>query len=326
MSVEKIPCWVREFSSLTSIFNSIILHSNKFRNKSYPDYISPENHFFRIKKEKNGFKADCYQYFYKLLSNRQNWCDSPVETHQNQSIRTPIPKGLKQTATLVSLSLACGLGSGCSLLSVRPAPSMPEGGAFPDSPITMPSLLINRLGVKQWFDNRRGTHPLTDLPSTAMKGYCHPLQGKGFLSQGTRGNTHQGRMKYAYDFGVPIGMPVYAMQGGRVIGLRDKYPDKGGRRRNAEKFNFIWLEHSNGVRSAYIHLQQNFKKKIPIKLNDWVRTGDLIGYSGNSGWSSAPHLHVEVHSISESGFGQTLPFEIVSKCHNTPFASVRQAS
>lgn len=326
MSAEKIPCWVREFSSLTSIFNSIILHSNKLKNNNYPDYISLENLFFRPNKEKNRFKAGYYQYFYKLLSNKQNRFNFPVENHPSQPILNPIPKGLKQTIIWASLSLTCGFGTGCSQLPLPSTPPMPEGGAFPDPPTATPRFLPNRLGVKQWFDNRRGTHPLTDLPSTAMKGYCHPLQGKGFLSQGTRGNTHQGRMKYAYDFGVPIGMPVYAMQGGRVIGLRDKYPDKGGRRGNAEKFNFIWLEHSNGVRSAYIHLQQNFKKKIPIKLNDWVKTGDLIGYSGNSGWSSAPHLHVEVHSISDSGFGQTLPFEIASKCHNTPFASVRQAS
>lgn len=326
MSAEKIPCWVREFSSLTSIFDSIILHSNKLRNKNYPEDICPENLFSRSKKEKKGFKADYYQYFYKLFSHKQNRCDFPVEHHRTLPILNRLPKRFKQTASMVSLSFVCGFGTGCSPMSFRPDPPMPEGGAFPDPPIYMPGFLPNRLGVKQWFDNRRGTHPLTDLPSTAMKGYCHPLQGKGFLSQGTRGNTHQGRMKYAYDFGVPIGMPVYAMQGGRVIGLRDKYPDKGGRRGNAEKFNFIWLEHTNGVRSAYIHLQQNFKRKIPIKLDDWVKTGDLIGYSGNSGWSSAPHLHVEVHSISDSGFGQTLPFEIASKCHNTPFASVRQSS
>lgn len=326
MSAEKIPCWVREFSSLTSIFNPIILHSNNLRNKNYPEDIFPENHFSRPKKEKNGFKADYYQYFYKLFSHKLNRCNFLQEHHQTQQLRNRNSKGLKQTVTGVGLSLVCGFGTGCSQLTVRPAPDMPEGGVFPDSPVSTPRFLPNRMGIKQWFDNRRGTHPLTDLPSTAMKGYCHPLQGKGFLSQGTRGNTHQGRMKYAYDFGVPIGMPVYAMQGGRVIGLRDKYPDKGGRRGNAEKFNFIWLEHSNGVRSAYIHLQQNFKKKIPIKLNDWVKTGDLIGYSGNSGWSSAPHLHVEVHSISDSGFGQTLPFEIASTCNNNPLASVRQAS
>lgn len=323
MSDEKIPCWVREFSSLTSIFNPIIPHLNKLRNHNYLEDIFPENHFSRLKKGKNGFKADYYQYFYKLFSNKQNWWDFPLEHHRTQQILNRLPKGIKQTATLISLSLVCGFGTGCSSLASRPAPAI--GGAFPDPP-AMPRFIPRRLGIKQWFDNRQGTHPLTDLPSTAMKGYCHPLQGKGFLSQGTRGSTHQGRMKYAYDFGVPIGMPVYAMQGGRVIGVRDKYPDKGGRRRNAEKFNFIWLEHSNGVRSAYIHLQQNFKRKIPIRLNDWVRTGDLIGFSGNSGWSSAPHLHVEVHSISDSGFGQTLPFEIASKCYNSPFASVRQSS
>jgi hypothetical protein len=155
---------------------------------------------------------------------------------------------------------------------------------------------------------------------SVRQGFCHPLQGKGFLSQGSRGITHQGRMEYAYDFGTPMGTPVYAMQSGRVIGVRDIYSDKGGRKNNAEKFNFIWIEHTNGLRSAYLHLQQDFRRKVPIKVNNWIKTGQLIAYSGNSGWSSAPHLHVEVHSMSHVGFGQTVPFVIAARCYNSSIA------
>ncbi|WP_366918564.1 M23 family metallopeptidase [Acaryochloris sp. IP29b_bin.148] len=191
---------------------------------------------------------------------------------------------------------------------------------MPKSTTTLLDILLNQIGRKQWFDNRGGSHPLSNFPSSALQGFCHPLKGKGFLSQGPRGITHRGRMEYAYDFGVPIGMPVYAMQSGKVIGLRDAYPDKGGKKQNADKFNFIWLEHDNGVRSAYIHLQQNFRRRIPLRVNDRVKAGQLIGYSGNSGWSTAPHLHVEVHSSSGSAFGQTLPFVIAAKCDSKSIA------
>ncbi len=121
-------------------------------------------------------------------------------------------------------------------------------------------------------------------------------------------------MEYAYDFSTPIGTPVYAMRSGRVIGIQEQYADVGGTKIQAQKANFVWLEHTHGIGSAYTHLQRNFGKKISIRRNDWVKAGQLIGYSGNSGWSSAPHLHVEVHRIANQSFGQTLPFSISSGC------------
>lgn len=192
---------------------------------------------------------------------------------------------------------------------------LPQGGVLPPLHKVWPS----RLRHGQFADSQR--RPFHRL-NAAMQGFCHPLQGKGFLSQGVRGGTHKGRMEYAYDFGTPIGTPVYAMQSGRVLGVRDIYTDKGGNKSNAEKFNFVWLQHADGVGSAYIHLQKDFRKKISIKPNDWVEAGQLIGYSGNSGWSSAPHLHVEVHAIRNSWFGQTVPFVIASKCPTSKVARV----
>lgn len=121
-------------------------------------------------------------------------------------------------------------------------------------------------------------------------------------------------MEYAYDLGTPIGTPVYAMQSGRVIGIQEHYVDVGGTKNQAQEANFVWLEHTKGIGSAYTHLQRNFGKKTSIRHNDWVEAGQLIGYSGNSGWSSAPHLHVEVHRITAQSFGQTLPFSISSDC------------
>ena len=158
---------------------------------------------------------------------------------------------------------------------------------------------------------------LAQKPTVAspLEGFCHPLKGKGYLSQGIRGGTHQGRMEYAYDFGSPIGTPVYAMRAGRVTGVRDKYPDTGGSKENASKFNYVQLEHPNGYRSTYAHLQQGFRRRVSMKAGDWVKAGELIGYTGNSGWSSAPHLHIEVQR-SESGtkFSQTVPFRISGTC------------
>ncbi len=157
--------------------------------------------------------------------------------------------------------------------------------------------------------------------SSPLRGFCHPLNGQGWLSQGIRGRTHQGRMEFAYDLATSIGTPVYAMRAGQVIAVRDKYPDTGGGKENIARFNYVWIEHDEGYRTVYVHLQQGFRRQVPIKAGDRVEAGQLIGYSGNSGWSTGPHLHVEVQQPSERRkFTKTVPFAIAGACHTEQLA------
>ncbi|GAC1462840.1 MAG: hypothetical protein NVS2B14_09730 [Chamaesiphon sp.] len=144
------------------------------------------------------------------------------------------------------------------------------------------------------------------------------------VSQGYHGSTHTGRMEYAVDIAAHIGTAVYAMRSGKVVRLEDRFPDTGGGPENVSKFNFVLIEHDGGYRSAYLHLQQGFISALGIKVGDRVKAGQLIGYSGNSGWSSGPHLHIEVHKAGPNlTFGQTVPFQIAdlpiaSFCCNCP--------
>lgn len=189
------------------------------------------------------------------------------------------------------------------------------------------------MGIKNSPNVMGGTtpswpHPVHGRPlrtyatlSSPLKGFCHPLNGQGHLSQGIRGTTHRGRMEYAYDLAVSIGTPVYAMRSGRVIAVRDYYPDHGGGKSQSSRFNYVWLEHDGGYRSAYIHLQKKFNRKVKLKVGQWVKAQQLIGYSGNSGWSSGPHLHVEVQRPGESKrFSETVPFEISGYCPSSRLA------
>jgi murein DD-endopeptidase MepM/ murein hydrolase activator NlpD len=165
-------------------------------------------------------------------------------------------------------------------------------------------------------------HPTISSP---LQGFCHPLNGLGYLSQGINGTTHRGRMAYAYDLASSIGTPVYAMRAGQVIGVQDRYPDTGGGPDKISKFNYVMVEHDGGYRSAYVHLQQGFRSTVQIKAGDRVEKGQLIGYSGNSGWSTGPHLHVEIQRPGSAfTFTQTVPFAIAGLCEPGTVAMARQ--
>jgi murein DD-endopeptidase MepM/ murein hydrolase activator NlpD len=144
-----------------------------------------------------------------------------------------------------------------------------------------------------------------------LNGFLYPFNHSLPMSQGYNGTTHRGRMYYALDIAAAIGTPIFAMRSGTVVGIEDRFPDTGGGQENMTKFNYVWIEHDGGYRSAYLHLKQGFTSSVNIKVGDRVRGGQLIGFSGNSGWSSGPHLHVEVHKYEDNGnFGQTVPFKL----------------
>ncbi len=158
-----------------------------------------------------------------------------------------------------------------------------------------------------------------------ITGFCNPLSKASHVSQGPNGNyTHQGRMQYAYDYAVDIGTPVFAMQPGKVIEVVDRYPDTGGGPEKIHEVNYILIDHGKNYRSAYLHLRQGFQERATVRKGDRVKAGDLIGYSGNSGWSTGAHLHVEVHKKVQGTFGQTIPFTMDSQCHAATITAVSQ--
>ncbi len=104
-----------------------------------------------------------------------------------------------------------------------------------------------------------------------------PLQGR--LTQA----AHTGHM--ALDLAVPVGTPVQATMDGKVVFAG--WNDQG-------YGNLVILE--NGpYRLYFAHLSQ-----IPVEAGQWVRRGTVLGYSGNSGNSTGPHLHYEVRKNGQA--------------------------
>ena len=103
--------------------------------------------------------------------------------------------------------------------------------------------------------------------------------------------AHDGILKHAIDFTLPEGTPILAVQSGIVIDVVDKHNKGGDGKKYFKYLNYITIQHKNKEFSQYGHLRKNGSK---VKIGQRVNIGDVIGYTGNTGWTTAPHLHFHV--------------------------------
>jgi murein DD-endopeptidase MepM/ murein hydrolase activator NlpD len=125
---------------------------------------------------------------------------------------------------------------------------------------------------------------------------------KQLVGQGYNGKfSHKGI--YALDFNLKEGTKVCAARGGIVVELKEdsSYGCKSSSCQGHA--NYLIIYHEDGTFSYYAHLQKN---GVLVKLGDTVKAGQVVALSGNTGWSSGPHLHFEVFKPLEKG-KQTLP-------------------
>lgn len=122
--------------------------------------------------------------------------------------------------------------------------------------------------------------------------YLLPYQhGKRIrVGQGNNGSgTHRGIN--AIDFNLEIGDSVFAARSGLVIDVKED-SNTGGNDPKYEPYgNFIKVYHDDGTIGSYVHL---VKDGSLVKKGDKIEKGEFIGISGNTGWSSGPHLHFMV--------------------------------
>lgn len=101
----------------------------------------------------------------------------------------------------------------------------------------------------------------------------------GIITQYYKGDQHHG-----IDLGVQEGTPINAAAAGQVVfaGEQSCYGE------------FIIIDHGNGLISRYAH-----NSLMEVKVGDWVDAGQEIALSGNTGYSTGPHLHFEVIANGE---------------------------
>jgi murein DD-endopeptidase MepM/ murein hydrolase activator NlpD len=94
----------------------------------------------------------------------------------------------------------------------------------------------------------------------------------------------------AIDFSMPVGTPIHAAREGKVYSYQDKYKKGGPFAKFKNQSNYIIIKHPDGSFGCYWHLKQN---GVVVKKGG-IEKGQLIGYSGRTGFVLYPHLHFSV--------------------------------
>lgn len=131
----------------------------------------------------------------------------------------------------------------------------------------------------------------SSIPEAGTRFFIWPTEG-GVLTQ-QFGDTAFSRKTAAYngkghngiDIGVGVGTPIYAAADGTIRGSGNTDTTCKG----ASYGKWILMDHPQNLSSLYAHLSL-----IKAKAGQSVKAGDLIGYSGNTGYSTGPHLHFSV--------------------------------
>jgi murein DD-endopeptidase MepM/ murein hydrolase activator NlpD len=118
------------------------------------------------------------------------------------------------------------------------------------------------------------TQGATDTTPSAQ-GLIWPVSGPVTSPFGYR----WGRLHAGIDIAVPVGTPIHAAASGTVAlaGWVDGYG------------NYTCIDHGGGLATCYAH-----QSSLAVSIGTHVTQGQVIGYSGNTGHSTGPHLHFEV--------------------------------
>lgn len=133
------------------------------------------------------------------------------------------------------------------------------------------------------------------LPFKRASASDRRINGTGLCIQGNHGeSTHTGTLKFAVDFRMPVGTPIFAVRAGVVAAVASHFKKGGLDTKLRPRANFVAVQHADGTYARYFHLRHN---GVIVRRGQSVAAGDQIGLSGNTGFSSTPHLHFDVVDI-----------------------------
>ncbi|MGD2129497.1 MAG: peptidoglycan DD-metalloendopeptidase family protein [Lysobacterales bacterium] len=152
------------------------------------------------------------------------------------------------------------------------------------------------------MDPKRGFQFRLNMASVPGRPISQPVEGVVLVppfaageeypvSQGFNGGkTHTTPdSQYAIDIVMPVGTEILAARGGIVMDVEEDFNSGGtNRKKFVDKANHVRILHDDGTMALYAHLDL---ASVSVRPGARVRAGDRIARSGNTGFSSGPHLH-----------------------------------
>lgn len=130
-----------------------------------------------------------------------------------------------------------------------------------------------------------------------------------FISQAFHGTfSHNSpQSEYAIDIVMPPGTPVCAAREGVIMDIANDFFTGGtDREEYSRRANFIRILHDDGTMALYAHLEV---ESIVVGIGARVAAADVIAKSGDTGFSSGPHLHFAIQQNTGLQL-ESLPFKI----------------
>lgn len=162
---------------------------------------------------------------------------------------------------------------------------------------------------KKWGLNSKYSYYMGDIFADHSDNYSYRLPYQlgtdAIVAQGYNGDfSHSGNVTYAIDFNLSEGTPIYAARSGVVVDLKESFSEGGAEEFFINKANYITIVHNDGTFSEYSHLRLNGAN---VNIGQSVRSGQMIGYSGSTGYATGPHLHFHVKKAVKGGEFVTIP-------------------
>lgn len=174
-------------------------------------------------------------------------------------------------------------------------PALPARAGVPAGGSALVARLQTPGGREGWMRLRLRGVPGSSNARPRDVLYLPPLaQPDARIDQGFEGEfSHQdAENRYALDFAAPVGTPVLAARAGIVMQVQDGYRGHGlDYAHDGGRANFIRILHDDGSMALYAHLAEG---GMQVRAGERVEAGQRIGLSGNTGYSTAPHLHFAV--------------------------------
>ena len=124
-------------------------------------------------------------------------------------------------------------------------------------------------------------------PVTTSKMISSPQGNRVSPGNGIGSSNHKG-----VDIcNVSYSSKIYATKSGKVLIASMPYSDKDGGKSGYG--NYVVIDHGGGMSTLYAHMSI-----VKVSVGQYVTQGDVIGVTGNTGASTGPHLHYEVHSTT----------------------------